>query len=155
MKILKWLSIILFLFIAFVAGYAWVNNIKPLSMMKSEVYQVDGRAIDGNDVVAYFADSAAVKGKEEYQSEFNGAVFLFNSDEHKTLFELNPNKYIPQYGGHCSFAVSTGIAAPNDPTIWIIQNDKLYLFSNEEVKQKLLENFEETTKACENKWSKR
>ena len=60
----------------------------------------EGIAINGYDPVAYFTLSRPVKGLEEYQFEWNNAKWLFANNEHMALFQENPGKFAPQYGGY-------------------------------------------------------
>jgi YHS domain-containing protein len=60
----------------------------------------DGVALKGYDPVAYFTQGRPVKGLKEFQFEWNNAKWLFASSEHLTLFQENPEKYAPQYGGY-------------------------------------------------------
>jgi len=66
----------------------------------------DGAAILGYDAVAYFTDNKPAKGNPKFQSEYEGVKYFFASAEHKVLFDANPAKYEPQYGGYCAFAVA-------------------------------------------------
>ena len=84
-------------------------------------------ATNGYDSVAYFTQDMPVEGTEQYSFEWNGAVWLFSSDENKSMFMANPEKYAPQYGGYCAFAVSRGYTAPTVPEAWTIYEGKLYL----------------------------
>ncbi len=43
------------------------------------------------------------------------------------MFAANPEKYAPQYGGYCAWAVSQGYTASTDPEAWKIVDGKLYL----------------------------
>src|SRR5258708_1597168 len=65
-----------------------------------------GLAIQGYDPVAYFTDNKAVKGNPKVGSEYDGAKYLFANAEHKALFDANPAKYEPAYGGYCGYAAS-------------------------------------------------
>jgi YHS domain-containing protein len=60
----------------------------------------DGHAIKGYDTVAYFTMGKPVPGKIEFQHIWQDAKWLFSSLEHLQLFQENPAKYIPQYGGY-------------------------------------------------------
>ena len=66
----------------------------------------DGAAILGYDRIAYFTDNKAVKGNPKIQSEYEGAKYYFPSTEHKAMFDANPAKYAPAYGGYCGYAAS-------------------------------------------------
>ena len=60
----------------------------------------DGVTLKGYDPVAYFTEGQPVKGQKEFQYEWQGAKWLFASQEHLDLFKENPEKYAPQYGGY-------------------------------------------------------
>ena len=94
---------------------------------KDPVYNSRGIAIQGYDPVAYFTDQQPRKGHRDYEVSHMGATFRFASAENKASFEANPDKYAPQYGGYCAWAVSHGYTASINPHAWTIDNDKLYL----------------------------
>lgn len=92
------------------------------------IFQSDkGIAVDGTDVVAYFTLSVPTKGKPEFSYSWNGATWLFANADHLTKFKAEPEKYAPQYGGYCSYAVSKGKTASISPKAWTIVDGKLYL----------------------------
>ena len=97
-----------------------------------------GVAIDGYDPVAYFLDGRPVEGKKEFSTSWQGATWRFASAEHRDLFTAAPEKYAPQYGGYCAWAVSQGYTAGIDPDAWTIRNGKLYLNYDLEVQKKWL-----------------
>lgn len=84
-------------------------------------------AVRGYDVVAYFTQGKPVEGKSDYSHSWNNATWRFASAEHRDLFAANPEKYAPQYGGWCAWAVSQGYTASVDPAAWRIVDGKLYL----------------------------
>ena len=43
------------------------------------------------------------------------------------MFERDPAKYAPKYGGHCAYAMSKGYITPTVPEAWTIYEDRLYL----------------------------
>ncbi len=59
-----------------------------------------GLAAKGYDVVAYFTEGKPVKGKSDFEYQWQGAKWRFANAEHKSLFEADPEKYAPQYGGY-------------------------------------------------------
>src|SRR5258708_25025760 len=75
----------------------------------------DGAAILGYDAVAYFTDNKPMKGNPKFQSEYEGAKYHFASGEHKALFDANPAKYAPAYGGYCGYAASIDRLSPISP----------------------------------------
>lgn len=89
-----------------------------------------GIAAKGYDVVAYFSNKA-VKGTNGFQVTHDKLIYKFSSQKNKELFEKNPDKYIPQYGGWCAYAMGTsGDKVDIDPETFEIRDGKLYLFYN-------------------------
>lgn len=95
-----------------------------------------GVAIDGWDPVAYFTDGKPVEGSKAFSFDWNGATWRFASAAHRELFLAAPEKYVPQYGGYCAWAVSQGYTAGIDPQAWRIENGRLFLNYSPEVRQK-------------------
>ncbi|MBS0195398.1 MAG: hypothetical protein JSR77_01435 [Planctomycetes bacterium] len=86
-----------------------------------------GLAIQGFDPVAYFTDGKPVKGDPALTRTFQGATFAFADTDHKNLFEKDPGKYVPQFGGFCGYAASINKVSQVDPQIWQIVNGRLVL----------------------------
>ena len=99
-----------------------------------------GHALRGFDAVAYFAVDSAVRGDAKYEYVWNGAKWLFSSEENMKKFQADPEAYAPQFGGYCSYAVSEGYTANGDPEAWKVVDGKLYLNYNKDVKQKWEQN---------------
>jgi len=91
------------------------------------------RAVSGYDTVAYFTEGKPVKGDKAHSTEYNGATWLFSSADNLAAFEADPERYAPQFGGYCAWAVSQGYTASADPDNWAIVDDKLYLNYNDDV----------------------
>ncbi len=94
-----------------------------------------GLALRGYDAVAYFTEGKPVAGRAEFQHKWNGAVWQFSSAANRDAFTKNTEKYAPQYGGYCAYAVSRGYTADGDPQVWKIVDGKLYLNYNQEARQ--------------------
>ncbi len=84
-------------------------------------------ALNGYDTVSYFTDGKATKGKKDFSAEYKGAKWLFSSAENRDLFNASPEKYAPQYGGYCAWAVAHDSPAPGNPKVWKIVDNKLYV----------------------------
>jgi YHS domain-containing protein len=95
-----------------------------------------GVAIKGYDAVAYFKQSAPVKGSPQFTHQWMGATWLFASAEDRDLFAANPEQYAPRYGGYCAYAVSENHTAGIDPEAWKIVDGKLYLNYSKGVQKK-------------------
>ncbi len=91
------------------------------------IYSSWGKAIKGYDPVAYFKENMPVEGKSGLTHEWMGAKWRFANAANRDAFVKNPEKYAPQYGGYCAWAVSQGYTAPVDPDAWKIVDGKLYL----------------------------
>jgi YHS domain-containing protein len=83
-------------------------------------------AIEGYDPVAYFEQGQPVEGGD-YEYAWMDATWYFASAENRDKFAADPEKYAPQYGGYCAWAVSQGYTAKIDPQAWSIVDGKLYL----------------------------
>ncbi len=92
-----------------------------------------GIALSGYDPVAFFTEHKAVNGDPGITAKHDGASFLFASKSNRKLFNRNPEKYAPQYGGFCAFGASVNALFPVDISTWQIRNGKLYLNLNQEI----------------------
>lgn len=97
-----------------------------------------GVAIKGYDPVAYFTDNRPVKGKAEFRYKYKNAIWWFKNEKHLKMFKKNSNRYMPQYGGYCSYGIShkKGLVEA-DPTKWKIIDGKLYLLGVKKVVDKI------------------
>lgn len=112
----------------------------------------NGTAIEGYDPVAYFTAAAPVKGQADITYSWNGAVWRFASAGNRDLFAQDPEKYAPQYGGYCSYAVSEGHTARIDPQAWRIVNGKLYLNYSKKVQQTWEQDRDRRIQAADGNW---
>ncbi len=100
---------------------------------KTYLVNIDDKGIilDGYDPVAFFTDQKPVKGNENITYAYHDAVYWFATDEHRKMFEANPEKYAPQYGGYCGYAVSQGHLAPIHVEFFAILDGRLILQNNQ------------------------
>ncbi len=114
--------------------FAFVLSLSAIYAQGGNVYaNKENVAIDGYDVVNYFTNYQSVKGTKEFSAKHDGSIFYFKSAEHLQLFKENPEKYIPEYGGYCSFAMAEKNAKVYcEPSTFKIRNGKLYLFFNDD-----------------------
>ncbi len=128
------------------------STIQTASAEKLYYSTLFGTAIEGYDVVAYFTDGKPVEGSKDHSVEWKGADWYFASDEHKKMFEADPEKYAPQYGGYCAWAVSQGYTASTVPEAWKIVDDKLYLNYSKGVQSTWEEDIPGNIKLAETNW---
>lgn len=96
---------------------------------------LNNKAVGGYDVVSYYQDDGKpVKGNKKYLLEYKGADWYFSSQENLDTFRQEPEKYAPQYGGYCAYALASGETVKGDPLQYHIHNDKLYLNINAKYK---------------------
>lgn len=93
-------------------------------------------AVGGVDPVAYFTEGRPVKGDRQFTLKHQGAEWRFASAANRDAFAAAPEKYAPQYGGYCAWAVSQGYTASGDPQYWKIVDGKLYLNYDADVQKK-------------------
>ena len=86
-----------------------------------------GVAIQGYDPVAFFTDHRPVKGDPKFLVKHDGAIYFFASQAHRELFQADPAKYEPVYGGYCAYGVSRGKLVEIDVDAFQIVDGKLLL----------------------------
>ena len=109
----------------------------PAGAAEPEIYvnSATGEAINGYDPVAYFTEMKPVQGDHAYSFTYKGAPFHFASAENRDLFAADPEKYAPQYGGYCAYAMAQGAFATTVPEAWTVKEGKLYLNYSTGVRQ--------------------
>lgn len=95
--------------------------------------------MQGYDTVAYFKDGKAVRGLAGYTAEWMGAKWQFSSAANRDEFQKSPERYAPQFGGYCAWAVGHNYTASADPEAWKIVDGKLYLNYNKSVQRKWMQ----------------
>ena len=147
MKNIQSISFLLF-FITLLFSTA-SNAIKPIYSGGKE-----RAAIKGYDPVAYFTENKAIKGSPDFTYEHNGALWMFANELHRTAFIGDPEKYSPQYGGYCAYAVSTGKTAAIKPEFFTIVDGKLYLNYSRYIFKKWTKDKEDYIKTANSEWPK-
>jgi len=89
--------------------------------------------VQGYDLVAYHTEGKAMRGNGYNVSDYKGVTYQFASKENKEIFDKNPKKYLPAYGGYCAFGASVGKKFNGDPNVWKLVDGKLYLNLNKEI----------------------
>ena len=113
-----------------------------------------GIAIKGFDPVAYFTAGKATKGSAEHTVKHKGATWRFASAENKALFEADPAKYEPAYGGYCAYGLAQGYLVKIEGNAWTIKDGKLYLNYDKGVQRKWEKRPASYIKTADQKWSK-
>jgi hypothetical protein len=93
-----------------------------------------------------------VAGERRYEHEWQGATWRFASAANRDRFAAAPERYAPQYGGYCAWAVSQGYTAGIDPEAWTIVDGKLYLNYDREVQERWAADREANIRSADANW---
>lgn len=141
------------LFAAALAAGVWqlaapADAADPVNKLDSK----SGAAIKGYDPVAYFAQGRPIPGQQNHSITRDGARWLFSSAENKALFEQDPAKYVPAYGGYCAYGVAAGYLVKIEPDAWSIRDGKLYLNYDKSVQKQWEKDPASQIKAADANW---
>ncbi len=107
-----------------------ITSIFLIAKDKNPAYNSDDSkiALQGYSPVSYLDLGIAQRGVKAFKSTYDGLNYYFTSAEQQAAFDANPAKYLPQYGGFCSFGVYAGAKFRVDPNKFVVTGGKLYLF---------------------------
>ncbi len=89
--------------------------------------------LHGIDPVAFLGLGNRFDGAAKYAAVHDGVAYYFASASNRDAFKAEPDAFLPQNGGFCTFGVSKGKKFDGDPKYTAIVDGKLYVFLNEEV----------------------
>jgi hypothetical protein len=118
------------------------------------VNRFTGLAISGFDPVAYFTDTAAVRGDERFEAVQDGAVWRFRNEGNRAAFVGHPEVYGPQFGGHDPVDVARGKAVQGLPQLWTVHAQRLYLFASDTSRTAFAANPEGFAQSAQRRWPK-
>ena len=116
------------------------------------VNRYTGLAIDGFDPVAYFVDAMAKQGRAGLELRSGGATWRFQNEGNRSAFAGAPGVYAPRFGGHDPMALARGAATPGHPELWLIAEQRLYLFYSAEARAAFARDPENVVEAAERHW---
>ena len=87
-------------------------------------------AVQGWDVVSFF-QGKPLRGKREHVVEHRGAEWRFSTRANADLFAINPDAFLPEYGGYCAWALGHNKLARGNPEHWTMVDGKLYFNFND------------------------
>ena len=114
-------------------------------------------ALNGYDPLSYFEKSPQ-EGKKEIAHTYKSVTYYFTSEKNKQSFIDSPEKYEPQYGGWCAYALSKDepILMSTNPKSYHIKDGKLLMFFDKwysaSLLDKWIEDEEKLTKKANNAW---
>lgn len=111
------------------------------SVHSGEPYDAtNGFAASGYDIVAYFSlpsvgpeevPPPAVPGSEAIVVEYDGGTYAFANTNNRDAFLSDPERYLPEYDGHCAFGTAVGVKTAGSPLLWRIDDGRLYFNGNQ------------------------
>lgn len=91
--------------------------------------------LHGVDPVAFIEIGNRIEGSAVHTAVHDGVAYYFSSEANKEAFEKAPTRYLPQFGGFCTFGVSVAKKFDGDPRYAAVEDGKLYVFLNEGIFQ--------------------
>ncbi len=95
-------------------------------------------ALGGYCAVSYQTENKVIKGSPTTRSIYKHFYYHFANEKNKQLFDADPEKYIPKYGGLCAEGVSRGKRYPADASIFAVHAGRSYLFYDDATLKKFL-----------------
>jgi YHS domain-containing protein len=111
-----------------------------------------GRALQGYDPVAFFTQKKPVKGDPNISSKFNGGTYYFAAKADKELFDKDPAKYAPQFGGYCAYGVSKGDLVKIEVDAFQIVDGRLLLQYSKGIRDKFNKDTKGNLKTADANW---
>ncbi|MEJ0078359.1 MAG: YHS domain-containing (seleno)protein [Alphaproteobacteria bacterium] len=112
-----------------------------------------GLAIYGIDPVAYFTNGKPTAGREDFELRHAGAVWRFENEGNKAAFAADPQVYMPRFGGYDPVGISRGLAQAGYPALWVVSDQRLYLFYTAEARTAFLANPADAVAGAQARWS--
>lgn len=84
----------------------------------------------GHDPVAYFTQGRPQRGDPALRVDLPQRSYYFATPQHKALFEADPARYEPQYGGFCASGAAFAVKLGSDPTSWVVRDGRLFIFGD-------------------------
>jgi hypothetical protein len=107
----------------------------------TEFYHSDeasGLAVGGLDPVTYFLPEGPKPGRADLEFLWSGVAWRFASAANRAAFEASPTSYAPRMGGYDAEAISRGRIVDANPRLYLVRDDRLYLFRNDASRARFL-----------------
>jgi YHS domain-containing protein len=129
--------------------------VKETKSSNTPAANVDSKGVilKGYDPVAYFKQVKALKGNPTIESNYQGVTYFFASTENKAVFDKDPAKYVPQYGGFCAYGVANGVLTnAESPNAFTVYKGKLYLCGNRDALKSFKTDIDENIEKADTSW---
>lgn len=110
--------------------------------------------VHGVDPVALSTLGAVAEGTAVHTVVEDGVAYYFATQSSADMFSKDPEKYLPQFGGFCAYAVAFGKKFDGDPQFADIVDGNLYLFVNGDVFAKYKEDPQRYIRDAKKTWPK-
>ncbi len=135
-KLFKFTFYSIITIIFFGAITAYFMGIVPTRLgIHSKIYTSSNVAMDNYDIVNYYLKKNAHLGDAIFNYKLGEDHWYFTSSSNMNSFKSKPNKYIPKFGGYCTYTMGSGYTYPPDPKVWHLHKGKLYFFKDKETKK--------------------
>lgn len=108
--------------------------------------------LHGVDPVAFIEIGNRIEGSAVHTAVHDGVAYYFSSEANKQAFEKRPARYLPQFGGFCTFGVSVAKKFDGDPRYAAVEDGKLYVFLNEGIFQEFQKDRAGTIAKAKKNW---
>lgn len=98
--------------------------------------EISTTGVLGYDLVSYQTEGKPVRGNGNNVVVVDGVTYLFANEANKKVFEKNPEKYLPAFGGYCAYGVAVNKKFVGDPEVWKMVDGTLYLNLNRDIQAK-------------------
>lgn len=98
------------------------------TMNVSDTSRHDNVLLRGFDPVAYFTLNKATPGSPDITARYHGVIVYFANDKHREMFQREPERYFPQYGGFCANGAVYAIYLGGEPETFEIIDRRLFIF---------------------------
>lgn len=86
--------------------------------------------MNGIDPVAFLGHLKKTMGNPKFKKRYGAKTYFFETQRNLEIFEINPERFLPQLEGMCPVAYALGgKRRPGDPDCCKVIGDKLYCFS--------------------------
>ena len=108
--------------------------------------------LHGVDPVAFLQSGNPVEGIAAHTVAHDGVAYYFASADNAAAFKADPNAYLPQNGGFCTYGVSVGKKFDGDPAYHAIIDERLYVFLNRQIFEAFNKDRQGTIAKAEENW---
>ena len=110
--------------------------------------------LHGVDPVAFIEIGNRLDGTAAHTAVHDGVAYYFATAENQATFEADPDRYVPQNGGFCTYGVSVGKKFDGDPRYAAVVDGHLYVFLNEAVFDLFQEDRDGTIARAADNWER-